>query len=302
MLKVQSFDPKFSALLDPNQELQQLVSGGDFFEGPIWSRKKQSLVYSDIPGNTLYSWNETDGVTVIKTKTNRGNGNAFDNSGRIITCEHYTRRVARMRFDGSEYETLATNYQDSQLNSPNDVIVHSNGMIYFTDPVFGIRPTGTGICRHAELPYQGIFMVNPISKDIKLATDEVDNPNGLALSADEKTMYIADTANFHLLAMDVELDGTLSHMRVLAPMVPVEDPDKGVIDGVKVDTEGNIWCTAPGGVQVFDRFGTALGVIFMPHRSGNLCFGGADMQTLFVCSGGTIQTLRTKVKGLPTNY
>jgi len=121
-----------------------------------------------------------------------------------------------MRMDGSEYETIATNYQGKQLNSPNDVVVHSNGMIYFTDPVFGIRPTGTGICRHAELPYQGIFMVNPISKDIKLATDEVDNPNGLALSPDERTMYIADTANFRLLAFDVELDGTLSHKRVHA--------------------------------------------------------------------------------------
>ena len=302
MLKLQAYDPKLCSLVDGGHELIEIVNGGEFFEGPIWSRKKQTLVFSDIPGNTLYSWNETEGQVVIKKDTNRGNGNAFDNSGRIITCEHYTRRVARMRMDGSEYETLATNYEGHCLNSPNDVIVHSNGFVYFTDPVFGIRPTGTGICRHAELPYQGVFMVNPISKDIRLATDEVDNPNGLALSPDERTMYIADTANFRLLAMDVELDGTLSHMRVHAPMIRVDDPDKGVIDGVKVDVDGNIWCTAPGGVQVFDKFGTALGVIYMPHRSGNLCFGGADMQTLFVCSGGTIQTLRTNVKGLPTVY
>lgn len=302
MLKLQAYDPKLSSLIDSNQDLVEIVNGGKFFEGPIWSTKKQTLLFSDIPGNTIYSWNKTEGQNVIKTDTNRGNGNAFDNCGRIITCEHYTRRVVRMRMDGSDYETLATNYQGHQLNSPNDVIVHTNGMIYFTDPVFGIRPTGTGICRHAELPYQGVFMVNPISKDIKLATDEVDNPNGLALSPDERTMYIADTANFRLLAFDVELDGTLSHKRVHSPMLKVDDPCNGVVDGVKVDAQGNIWTTAPGGVQVFDRFGTALGVIYMPERSGNLCFGGENMQTLFVCSGGTIQTLKTKVKGIPGSY
>lgn len=299
MLHAEAIEAKFHELLDFDQELKCVAEGGKFFEGPIWNGREQHLTYSDIPASIMYRYSEKEGVSVVKRNTNCGNGNAYDASGRILSCEHLTHRVVRMLADGSEYEVMASHFEGKELNSPNDIIVGANGMIYFTDPNFGRRPTAVGNLRPMELSFQGVYMLAPDSKDIRLATDQVSNPNGLALSRDERMMYIADTTTRHLVAMDVDFDGALRTPRVLSTMLPKGD---GVIDGVKLDAEGNIWCTAPGGVQVFDKGGMCLGVVFMPFRSGNLCFGGADLKTLFVCSGGTVQALRTKVAGWPLRY
>lgn len=294
MLKATIFDAGFEELMDVTQDPVVVADGFAFTEGPIWHGKERHLTFSDFPNNHLYRWSREGGLKLIREHTNKANGNAYDHLGRIISCEGTSSRVARMEADMSGYEVLATHYGGKQLNSPNDVVVHSNGMIYFTDPQFGRRPTGAGLGRPQELDFQGVYMLNPDTLLLTLVADQVANPNGLCFSLDERQMYIADSPRHCIFLFDVLSDGTLGNMRTFGVTA---DKGEGKPDGVKIDMEGNVWCTAQGGVQVFNKGGRLLAAIAFPERSGNLCFGGDDLKTLFVCAGSTVQTLRTKVPG-----
>ena len=294
MLKVNIFDMRIHDLIDVDQELVTITDGYNFTEGPIWDSKRQVFIFSDIPNSRLWQWSEKEGAVLLKEETNKGNGNCFDHLGRILTCEGTSSRVVRMEPDMSNYEVMASHYQGKQLNSPNDIVVHSSGMIYFTDPQFGRRPTRAGLYRPQELDFQGVYMLNPDSKDLFLATDEVANPNGLCFTLDEKQMIVADSPRDLLYIFDVMPDGTLGNKRVFAHDVP---QGEGKPDGVKIDVEGNVCITGPGGVQVFDKYGAVLATFLMPGRAGNLCFGGEDMKTLFICAEDQICTLRVKVPG-----
>ena len=294
MVKVDIFDDSFHTLMDTKQDPVLVAEGFSFTEGPIWHGKEKHLTFTDFPNNRIYRWSESGGTRIIKEMSNKSNGLVYDHLGRILACEGTTSRVARMDADMSNYEVLATHYQDKQLNSPNDIILHSNGMIYFTDPQFGRRPTGAGLGRPQELDFQGIYMLNPDTLLLTLVEDKVSNPNGLCLSLDEKKMYVADTPRHCILVFDILSDGKLANMLTFGV---VSNKGDGKPDGVKIDVEENVWCTAQGGVQVFNRGGRLLAAIQFEERSGNLCFGGDDLKSLFVCSGTKVFSLRCKIPG-----
>jgi gluconolactonase len=199
-----------------------------------------------------------------------------------------------MSWDIADYQIIATGYNGRPLNSPNDVVVHSNGMIYFSDPAFGRRPGLHGYFGRQQQPCQGIYSIHPETLQVVLVTDELDNPNGLCFSPDESKMYFAETSISQLTVMDVLKDGSLGNKKLFSYSV---NKGHGTPDGIKVDVDGNVWCTAEGGIQVFNIEGTILGLIYTPEVSGNLCFGGKGMNTLFIGSGSNLFTVLLKAKG-----
>jgi gluconolactonase len=293
MLKIETFDDGFNDLINPNQELRLIGEFGGFFEGPIWSEKDQDLTFSSLTNQKTWRWKEGSEPKILRENTNIGNGMAYDSSGRILVCEQIGYRIARMNRDMSAYQVLATEYNGRPLNSPNDIVVHSSGMIYFTDPVFGRRPTRHGRFSHAPQE-QNVYLMHPETFQLTLATGKLSNPNGLCFSPDEKKMYFAETTLDQITVMDVLSNGTLANPECLAKSVL---RGKGGPDGIKVDVQGNIWLTAQGGVQVFSPSGKILGLIYTPDVCGNLCFGGSEMNTLFMGSEFECYAVRTKVRG-----
>ncbi|MDR1933597.1 MAG: SMP-30/gluconolactonase/LRE family protein [Spirochaetales bacterium] len=293
MLKIEIFDKSFENLLDPNQEMRLIGEFGGFVEGPIWDEKEQDLTFSSLTNQKTWRWKEGAAPKLMRENTNIGNGMAYDAAGRIIVCEQIGFRVARMNRDMSDYQVIASEYKGKPLNSPNDVVVHSSGMIYFTDPAFGRRPTRHGRFSHTPQS-QNVYFIHPENFQLTLATDQLSTPNGLCFSPDESKMYFAESSLDQITVMDVLGDGTLGSPKCLAKSV-LRGP--GVPDGIKVDVLGNIWMTAQGGVQVFSPDGGILGLIYTPDVSGNLCFGGGEMDTLFMGSEFELYTVRTKVKG-----
>ena len=276
------------AIVDLDAEPEQLVSGFQFTEGPVWL-PDGTLLFSDIPANRIYRW--TPGAAqaeVYREPSGHSNGLTLDREGRLIACEH-DRRVSRTEASGST-TTLADRYQGKRLNSPNDIVVKSDGSIYFTDPPYGLPRQEEG----KELDYNGVFRLAP-DGTLTLLDDSFERPNGLAFSPDERTLYVDDSYGGHIRAFDVLPDGTLANGRVFAELV---DPDKaGVPDGMKVDVEGNVFCTGPGGIWVFDPSGRLLGRIVPPEQPANLAWGDADLKTLYITARTGLYRLRTKTGG-----
>ena len=286
------FDNSVKALIDPASELTKVASGFIFTEGPIWDRSCQMLHFSDIPANTMYSWSAATGVTVKRKPSNNTNGNTLDHAGRMLSCEHHTRRVTREGPDG--IEVLASHYKGKRLNSPNDVIVASDGAIIFTDPHYGLME-GLGGPGEQELAFRGVYRLASGATEPTLLVDDFSAPNGLALSLDERTLYIDDTIGMHLRAFDVNDDWTLSNGRML-----FEFPrglDEGVPDGLKLDKHGNIYCTGPYGVWIISPRGEALGCIHLPEVTANLNWGEDDVQTLFLTASTSVYAVRTLARG-----
>ena len=191
----------------PNLELERIASGFVFTEGPVWDVASGSLIFSDIIGNCLYRWSSRQGLSIFRRPSNMANGNALDRSGRLLTCEHATSRVTRTHHDG-RIEVLASHYAGRELNSPNDIVVKSDGAIYFTDPTSG-RSARYGVERPQQLPFQGVYRIDPDSGDVTLLVDDFEKPNGLCFSRDEQKLFINDTARGHIRVFDVRSDGTL---------------------------------------------------------------------------------------------
>jgi gluconolactonase len=263
-------------------------------EGPSWNPATQSLVFCSVLIEKICRWSERDGFSVIRTDTNVASGTSFDAQGRIVFCEQSTHRIVRMQADGGEYEVLVAYFADRELNGPNDLTIHSNGGIYFSDPNFSRRATLISAMSHTPQPVQGIYRVDPATKRIQLASDHAGNPNGLCFSVDEKQVYVADTAQSRILLLDVQADGSFTNQRVFAL---TRGTQPGVPDGIKIDAHGNVYCVAQGGVHVFSPDGKLIGVIETPGLAFNLCFGGADLRQLFVCCLDGIHAVRTKVPG-----
>lgn len=268
-------------------EVQELASGFQFTEGPVW-HPSGYLLFSDIPASIIYRWEEGQPVRPWRTPSGNSNGLTYDRQGRLIACEHGNRRVSRLEPDG-QVTVLASHYQGKRLNSPNDVVVRSDGSVYFTDPPYGIKP------EEKELPFNGVYRISP-QGDLELLVDDFDRCNGLAFSPDERTLYIDDTVRRHIRAFDVAPDGRLSRGRIFAEMVSDKE---GGPDGMKVDVEGNIYCTGPGGLWVYRPNGELVGVIYPPQRPANVAFGGPDRRTLFITARTSLYALRTKIPGLP---
>ncbi|MEM7530977.1 MAG: SMP-30/gluconolactonase/LRE family protein [Chloroflexota bacterium] len=290
-------DPRFWDVVDVEFDLTKVASGFIFTEGPIWHEGRQELTFSDIPGNTQYRWTEAGGVTTFRTPSHMSNGNTYDRQGNMLSCEHGTSRVSRITLDedGNEqdYTVLATHYNGKELNSPNDIVVNQAGMIYFTDPPYG-RSARHGVERTRELDFCGVYRLNPADGSLTLLVDDFDRPNGLCFSMDETQLLINDTERRHIRVFDVEEDGTLVNDEIFAETVG-EGHSKP--DGMKIDSDENIYCCGPGGFHIFSSGGSCLGVIQVPEHTTNFCFGDADMQSLYITASTSIYRIRTRVPG-----
>jgi gluconolactonase len=287
-------------LVDENAEVEQIATGFTFTEGPIWMRDG-SLHFSDMPADKRRRWHPDEGVTVLRDPSNKCNGMTLDNDGNLIVCEHVTSSVVRERPDRTR-ETLATHWQGKELNSPNDVIVASDGSIIFTDPTYGRMP-GFGLEREQELDFQGVYRLPAGGGELELLVDDFAQPNGLCFSPDESLLYVNDTDRAHIRVFDVGPDHKLSNGRVFAGNIGDGDLAKGgLVDGMKADERGNIYVTGPEGVWVFGPDGEHLGVIKVPESTGNLNWGDDDWRTLYIPSSTSIYRVRMKVAGNRLGY
>ena len=289
---------ELASLVDENVEVRKLGTGFTFTEGPIWNPKEQFLLFSDMPGDTRRRWDEANDVQEVLSPSNKGNGMTLDADGRLIVCEHSTSSLVRMDPDGNNTgrEVLASHYEGKELNSPNDVIVKSDGSIWFSDPWYGRMPV-FGLERERVLGWQGVFRVPPGGGDPELVVDkdEYEQPNGLCFSPDESLLYINDTPKAWIKVYDVNSDGTLSNGRMFFEGIGSGVIEEGIPDGMKVDELGNVWVTGPKGLWVISPEGEHLGTIEVPENIGNHSWGGPDWHTLFIPSSSSIYTIRTKV-------
>jgi gluconolactonase len=276
----ESASPELSRLVSSEAKLEKLATGLKFVEGPVWM-PSNFLVFSDIPADELKRWGDGT-LTTFRAPSHQSNGNTIDRQGRLVTCEHRGRRVTRTEYDGS-ITVLADSYEGKPLNSPNDVVVQSDGTIWFTDPPYGI-PKG----QKQEQERNNVFALDPQTKQLRAVVSDFDRPNGLCFSPDEKKLYIADSGKpRHIRVFDVTPDHQLTNGRLFATI------DKGAPDGIRCDREGNLFSSAGDGVHVFSPDGKLLGKIPVPETPANLCFGGADGHTLFI-------TARTSLYAIPT--
>ena len=286
--------PGLLDLVEADAELERIGSGFTFTEGPLWTnRDGGSLLFSDMPGDTRRRWSRAGGVEVMAHPSNKGNGLSWDLEGRLLICEHSTSSLIRVEPDGSR-TTVASHWQGKELNSPNDVVVASDGSIIFTDPPYGRWP-GFGVEREQELDFQGVYRVTP-DGELQLLVDDFQKPNGLCFSQDEKTLWINDTDGGHVRRFSVSSDGSLTGGEVIYQMEGFS-LETGIPDGQKLDAAGNIWLSGPGGLHVITSEGALLGRILTPENVGNQTWGGADWKTLFICTSTTVHTLRTTVAG-----
>ncbi len=290
---------KLYALVERDAQVERLGAGFIFTEGPLWNKKGGFLLFSDIPGDVRRRWDEQSGVWEVMRPDNKGNGMTYDAQGRLIVCENSTSLVVRIDPDGtgSSREVIASHYHGKELNSPNDVVVKSDGSIYFTDPTYGRMP-GFGVEREQELDFQGVYRIQPGNGEPQLLVDDFDQPNGLCFSPDESLLYINDSPRAHIRVFDVGSDGTISNGRTFAESIGTGSLEKGdLVDGMKCDEGGAIWVTGPEGVWVFSPEGEHLGLVEIPESVGNLHWGGPEWKWMFVCASTGLYRFKTKVAG-----
>ena len=269
--------------LDFNSPLEKLAGDFQFTEGPVWIAAKNELLFSDIPANRIIRFKDGKFET-FRTPSHNSNGLTLDKQGRLIACEHGSRSVTRTEADGT-ITTLADHYDGKRLNSPNDVVVKSDGAIYFTDPPFGVRRG------EQELDFQGVFRIAPDGKTLTVVVRDFVKPNGLAFTPDEKVLYINDTERGQIRAFDVAADGSLSNGRIFTADAPGAD-------GMKVDLEGNVYCACKPGVMIFDRTGKHLHTYTLADQPTNLAFGDGDWKTLYITARPSLYRVRVTVPGI----
>jgi gluconolactonase len=301
--RIEILDDRFLSLRLYSASVEQLTSGLRWAEGPVWFGDGRYLLFSDIPNNRILRWDDTSGCTsVFRAPADNANGHVRDREGRLVTCEHLTRRLTRTEYDG-RITVLADAFEGKRLNSPNDVVCTRDGSLWFTDPSFGIAGHWEGAPAAQELPH-GVYRLAP-DGDLSCVINDLQAPNGLAFSPDERELYVIESrAQPHrrLWAWSVGGDGQLAHKRLV-----VDAADGGALDGMAVDGEGHLWCgwgssgPAPSegldGVRVFDAAGRALAHIHLPERCANLCFGGARMNRLFMAASHSLYALYVNVQG-----
>jgi gluconolactonase len=282
---------RVTELVDPGVEVELLADGFVFAEGPVWSFRDSHLTFSDIPGDTMYRWDEREGVREYRKPSNFSNGLAYDADGALIACEHRTRRVTRETPDG--LKTIADTYRGKRLNAPNDVVLASDGSLVFTDPHYGLGD-GFGGPAEQEQPVRGVYRIPPGGGEPELLVADFTGPNGLALSPDGVTLYVADTEEFHIRALAVASNWALSGGDVL---IDLPREGEGVPDGLKLDLAGNIYSTGAGGIWICSPAGELLGQISVPEVAANLAWGHEDAQTLYVTASTGLYRVRCKATG-----
>jgi gluconolactonase len=300
---VEILDPRFLKYRLFNAAVDQLATGLRWGEGPVWFGDGRYLLVSDIPNDRILRWDEETGaVSIFRAPSNKANGNTRDRQGRLVTCEHFGRRVTRTEYDGS-ITVLASHYKDKRLNSPNDVVVTSDGAIWFTDPVFGLLSHYEGATAEPELP-QNVYRIDPASGEVQAVAEDIRGPNGLCFSPDERTFYLVESRavpNRLIAAYDVTADGRgLANRRVLIDAGPGGTPD-----GLRCDIDGNLWCgwgmgtPELDGVMIFAPDGVPIGRIRLPERCANVCFGGRQRNRLFMATGRGLYALYVNTQGAP---
>lgn len=294
------FDKRFRYLTVGNGILEKHYDGCLWAEGPVWFRDGNYLVWSDIPNDRMLRWSPDQGVGVYRTPANNSNGNTRDREGRLVSCEHGARRVTRTEPDGS-ITVIADSYDGKRLNSPNDVVVKSDGTIWFTDPPYGILSDYEGHKAPQEQDGCYVYRVDPASGAISVVADDFIKPNGLAFSPDENLLYIADTAfshdpdgPHHIRVFDVAGGDKLNKGRLFTDVSP------GLADGFRLDTEGNVWTSAGDGVQVFAPDATLLGKIRIPEVVSNVVFGGPKRNRLFITATTSLYSTYVAATGAQT--
>jgi gluconolactonase len=295
-------DDRFRRSVKLDEPIEQIWTGGKWTEGPVYSPAFRCLIWSDIPNDRRLKWDELTGA-VADIRSGLGcytNGSTLDRQGRIIACEHGTRSVTRLEHDGS-VTTLASHFQGKRFNSPNDVVVRSDGSIWFSDPAYGIESDYEGFQAEPELDGEHVYRLDPRTGEIRQVTTDFACPNGLAFSLDEQTLYIADSGGtryasgeHHIRAFAVEPDGSLSGGEVFA------ECEAGVFDGFRLDNQGRIWTSAQDGVHCYHPDGTLLGKIFVPEEVSNVCFGGPKRNRLFITASTSLYSVLLPTTGAKT--
>lgn len=292
-------DGRFRNCVKTSAQIEQLWTGGRWTEGPAYFPAGKSLIWSDIPNDRMMRWDETTGeVGVFKGGLDAyANGSTVDRQGRLVSCEHGGRRVIRIEHDGS-IAVLIDRYNGKRLNSPNDVVVKSDGSIWFTDPAYGIDSNYEGFQAEPEQDGDYVFRLDPQSGECRIVADDFKRPNGLAFSLDEKKLYIVDsggthypTGEHHMRVFDVGEDGRLSGGEVFATC------SNGYFDGFRFDDQGRIWTSATDGIHCLDPGGTLIGKIYVPERVSNVCFGGQKRNRLFITATSSVYAVMLPVNG-----
>ena len=293
-------DEAFSACLVGHARVERLWTGARWNEGPAWFPAGRYLVFSDIPNNRMLRWDETDGsVSVFRQPSNNSNGNTVDREGRLVTCEHLARRVTRTEHDGS-ITVIADNWRGKRLNSPNDVVVASDGGVWFSDPDYGILIDYEGRRAESEIGACNVYRADPVTGAVEAVATDFVKPNGLAFSPDERHLYIADTGGSHvpggprhIRKLPVGANAmSLGEGRVFA------ECGAGLFDGFRLDCEGRIWTSAADGVHCIEAGGSVLGKILVPELVANVCFGGLALNRLFICGTTSLYSVYLAVNGI----
>lgn len=296
---VQVLDPRFQPLVLGNAAIERIATGFRFTEGPVWIGDGRYLLFSDIPSDRIYRWDEiTGGVSVFREPSHYANGNTRDRQGRLVTCEHDTQHLTRTEHDGT-VTILAHSFEGKRLTGPNDVVVKTDGSIWFSDNGAGTRGNYLGHTMPQLHPFR-VYRLDPATAEITIAVGDMQRPNGLCFSPDEKRLYVVDTPGTGPKATyvyDIADDGTKAvNGRVFFDAMP------GYADGIRCDTQGNVWCGFSGGdghdgVAVFAPDGTLIGRILLPERCANVCFGGRKRNRLFMAASQSIYALYVEAQG-----
>ena len=294
-------DPRFNRLFNGSAHVERLFTGCRWAEGPAWFAAGRYVVWSDIPNDRMLRYDECDGsVSIFRQPCGNTNGNTVDRQGRLVSCEHSGRRVSRTEHDGS-ITTLADRWQGKRLNSPNDVVVRSDGSIWFTDPAYGIESDYEGDKAESEIGACNVYRIDPASGAVEAVITDMVRPNGLAFSLDEKQLYVVDTGRTHgadnpahMRVFDVDANGKVSGGRVFA------DCTVGLFDGFRLDDAGRIWTSAADGIHCYDPDGTLIGKVLVPEVTANCVFGGAKRNVLYICGTTSLYAVRLMVNGAKT--
>jgi len=289
-------DPRMRTLVDPDVGLEKLWTGAVWSEGPVWW-EDGSVTWSDIPNNRMLRWHPVEGGTVFRQPSNHANGHTRDREGRLVSCEHSGRRISRTEPDGT-IVTLVDRYRGKRLNSPNDVVVKSDGTIWFTDPSYGILSDDEGVKAESEIGACHVYRFDPATGDLQIVADDFDKPNGLAFSPDESLLYISDTGFSHtpggprhIRVFDV-IDGShLAGSRVFCEVLP------GASDGFRIDIHGNLFTSSHDSIQVYAPDGCRLGKILVPEIIANCTFGGPNRNRIFITASTSLYAIDVRTQG-----
>ena len=289
------YDQRMNSIIDPDSKLEKLAGGAKHSEGVVYIPKDDRVIFSDVSGDRLFRWSAADGTSIIRESGfYYQNGNAIDLEGRLVSCSHGKRGIMRREHNG-EWEVICDRYQGNRLNSPNDLIVKSDGTIWFTDPPFGLTQPDEGCGGQQEQAGSFVYRFDPNTGEIDAVIKEMERPNGLAFSPDESILYVSDTSqvnyiqgHHYIRAYDLVNNQQVANSRVFAVIEP------GQPDGIKVDKQGNVFTSSADSVQVYASNGDRLGKIFVPEIVANLAFGGQEGDRLFITAGGSLYGINLK--------